>query len=70
MIDSADLPRKTSEDQNAIISLIADVLRGENHAMSLVTRSVGDNLEMERDWELMSDLDKDKFRHQKNFRNL
>ena len=70
VIDKANLPRKTSEDQNAIIALIADALRGEKNAVPLVARSSGNNLEMEKTWELMSDLDKDEVLHQKIFRNL
>ena len=70
VIDKANLPRKTSEDQNAIISLIADALRGEKNAVPLVARSSGNNLEMEKTWELMSELDKDEFFHQKTFHNL
>ena len=46
MIDSANLPRRTLSDQNSIISIIADALRGENYAVQLVARSAGNNLEM------------------------
>ena len=58
------------KDQNLIVSLIADALRGEKYAVQLVVRSSGNNLEMEKDWELMSELDKDEFRHKQIFRNL
>lgn len=70
VLDSANLPRKTLEDKNRIVSLIADALRGENYAVQLVARSSSNNLEMEKDWEFMSDLDKDELIHQKIFRNL
>ena len=70
VLDSANLPRKTLSDKNAIISLIADALRGENYAVQLVARSSGNNLEMEKDWELMSALDKDEMRQHKIFHNL
>lgn len=33
----------------------------EPQAVQLVARSNGNNLEMEKDWELMSELDKDEF---------
>ena len=67
IISSANLPQK---DQNFIVSLIADAIRGENYAVSLVARSSGNNLEMEKDWELMSDLDKDELIHKQIFRDL
>lgn len=70
VIDTVNLPRKTSEDQNAIISLIADALRGEKNAVPLVARSSDNNLEMEKAWELMSELDKDEFKHKQIFRDL
>ena len=70
VLDSANLPRKTLEDENQIVEIIADALRGENYAVQLVARSSGNNLEMEKDWELMSDLDKDEFLHKKIFREL
>jgi hypothetical protein len=43
---------------------------GEPNAAQLVARSTGNNLEMEKNWELMSDLDKDEILHQKIFRDL
>ena len=51
-------------------SLIADAILREPQAAQLVARSSSNNLEMEKTWELMSDLDKDAIRHQKIFRNL
>lgn len=51
-------------------SLIADAFLGEPQAVQLVARSTSNNLEMEKTWELMSDLDKDAFLHQKIFRDL
>ena len=69
-IDSANLSKKISADKNSIVSLIADALSGEKNAVSLVARSTDNNLEMEKDWELMSDLDKDEILHQKIFRAL
>ena len=51
-------------------ALIANAMLGEPHAAQLVARSISNNLEMEKTWELMSDLDKDEIIHQKIFRNL
>ena len=42
----------------------------EPQAAQLVARSTGNNLEMEKTWELMSDLDKDELLHKKIFRDL
>ena len=70
VLDLANLPRKTTEDKNRIVEIIADALRGENYAVQLVARSSGNNLEMEKNWELMSELDKDEMRQHKIFRNL
>ena len=70
VIDSANFPGKTLEDENRIVGIIADAIRGENYAVQLVARSSGNNLEMEKTWELMSDLDKDEIQHKQIFRNL
>lgn len=51
-------------------SLIADAILREPHAAQLVARSSGNNLEMEKDWELMSELDKDELIHKQIFRDL
>lgn len=59
VIPSADLTRKKLADKNFIVSLIADALRGENYAVQLVTRSSVNNLEMKKNWELMSDIERD-----------
>lgn len=56
-------------DKTAAV-LIADALLNEPQAAQLVARSSGNNLEMEKDWELMSELDKDTILHQKIFRDL
>ena len=50
--------------------LIADAMLQEPQAAQLVARSTGNNLEMEKTWELMSDLDKDELLHKKIFRDL
>lgn len=53
-----------------VASLIADAILREPQAVQLVARSSGNNLEMEKDWELMSDLDKDELQHKQIFRDL
>jgi hypothetical protein len=70
VIPSADLTRKKFEDQNFIVSLIADALSGENYAIQLVTRSFVNNLEMEKNWELMSDIERDALISKKIVLNL
>ena len=51
-------------------SIIADAILFEPEAVQLVARSTGNNLEMEKDWELMSELDKDEFIRRKIIREL
>ena len=67
---SSKVPPQALEDKNLVVSLIADALSGEKNAVQLVARSSGKNLEMEKDWELMSDLEKEEMRHQETFRSL
>ena len=52
------------------VSLITDAILNEPKAVQLVARSSGNNLEMEKNWELMSELDKDELLHKKIFRDL
>ena len=51
-------------------SLIADAILMEPQAVQLVARSNGNNLEMEKDWELMSELDKDELLDKEIVREL
>ena len=51
-------------------SLIADAILFEPQAVQLIARSNGNNLEMEKDWEFMSELDKDEFIRRKILREL
>ena len=46
-------------------SLIADAILSDPKVVQLVARSNSNNLEMEKDWELMSELDKDEFMEKK-----
>ena len=56
--------------KNQAASLIADAILFEPEAVQLVARSDGNNLEMEKDWELMSEFDKDEIIRQKIIREL
>ena len=65
--------RVTSSDtltNNQTASLIADAILKEPEAAQLVARFDGDNLEMEKNWELMSELDKDELLDKKIVREL
>lgn len=55
---------------NQAASLIADAILFDPQVVQLVARSDGNNLEMEKDWELMSELDKDEFIRKKIIREL
>ena len=56
--------------KNSAASLIADAILQEPHAVQLVARSYSNNLEMEKDWELISEFDKDELLHKQIFRDL
>ena len=56
--------------ENELVSIIADSLLGEPYAVQLVARFSGNNLEMEKDWEMMSEFDKDEIIHKKIIREL
>ncbi|MBR0290071.1 MAG: MobA/MobL family protein [Selenomonadaceae bacterium] len=55
---------------NQAASLIADAILFDPQVVQLVARSTGNNLEMEKDWELMSELDKDELLDKKIVREL
>ena len=55
---------------NQAASLIADAILFEPEAVQLGARSTGNNLEMEKDWELMSEFDKDELIRKKIIREL
>ena len=55
---------------NSLASIIADAILKEPEAAQLVARFGGDNLEMEKDWELMSEFDKDEIIRNKIIREL
>ena len=55
---------------NKAASLIADAILMESEAVQLVARFNGNNLEMEKDWEMMSEFDKDEIIRKKIIREL
>ena len=59
----------TSSNDSAA-SIIADAILNEPQAVQLVARSTGNNLEIDKTWELMSDLDKDELLHRRALRDL
>ena len=62
----------SSENQTnkSAASLIADAILQEPQAVQLVARSTDNSLEMDKTWELMSELDKDELIHKKILREL
>ena len=61
---------KSNYSDKTAASLIADAFLREPQAAQLVARSSGNNLEMEKTWELMSDIERDDLISKKIFRNL
>ena len=51
-------------------TIIADALLGEPYAVQLVARFGDNNLEMEKDWEMMLESDKDELLNKKMVREL
>ncbi len=51
-------------------SIIADAILRESNAVQLVARSSDNALEMDKTWELMSELDKDELKNKKILREL
>ena len=71
VIATNDDSTKTSAlKENELVAIIADALLGEQYALPLVVRLDGNFLEMEKNWELMSELDKDEFIDKKIVREL
>ena len=56
--------------ENELVAIIADALLGEQYAVQLVARSTGNNLEMEKDWEMMLESDKDELINKMMVREL
>ena len=57
-------------NENELIAIIADALMGEPYAVQLVACLDGNNLEMDKDWEMMSEFDKDEIINKKIIREL
>ena len=55
---------------NSMATIIADAILFEPEAVQLVARLDGNFLEMEKDWEMMSELDKDELMRKKIIREL
>ncbi len=71
VIPSQNHSTKTSTlKENELVAIIADALLGEPYAVQLVARFDGNNLEMDKDWELMSEFDKDEIINKKIVREL
>jgi len=66
----SDSGKTSTPSKNELIAIIADALLGEPYAVSLVARLDGNFLEMEKDWELMSEFDKDEIINKKIVREL
>ena len=59
-----------NSSSSSFASIIADAILKEPQAVQLVARSTGNNLEMEKDWEMMSEFDKDELIRRKIIREL
>ena len=71
VIPSQSNSGKTSAlKENELTAIIADALLGEPYAIQLVARFDSNALEMEKDWEMMSEFDKDEFIRKKIIREL
>ena len=64
------LSTSDSFSNDSAASIIADAILNESQAAQLVARSTGSNIEMEKNWELMSELDKDELVRRKIIREL
>ena len=56
--------------ENELAAIIADALMGEPYAVQLVARFDGNNLEMDKDWEMMTEFDRDELINKKIIREL
>ena len=65
-----DSAKNTALKENELVAIIADALMGEPYAIQLVARFGDNNLEMEKDWEMMTEFDKDEIINKKMIREL
>ena len=70
MTQETNSTKTSTSSKNELVAIIADALLAEPYAVQLVARSSGNNLEMEKDWEMMSELDKDELINKKIVREL
>ena len=71
VIQSESNSTKTSAlKKNELAAIIADALLGETYAVPLVARFGDNNLEMDKDWEMMTEFDKDEIINRKMVREL
>ena len=71
VIPSESHSNKTStSSKNELVAIIADALLAESYALPLVVRLDGKFLEMEKDWELLSELEKDELIQKQIVREL
>lgn len=66
----SDSGKTSTPSKNELVAIIADALLGEPYAVQLVALSSGNNLEMDKDWEMMSEFDKDEIIRKKIIREL
>ena len=66
----SDSGKTSALKENELTAIIADALLGEPYAIQLVARLDGNNLEMEKDWEMMTEFDKDELIRKKIIREL
>ena len=66
----SDSGKTSALKENTLINIIADALLGEPYAVQLVARFDSNALEMEKDWEMMSEFDKDELIRKKIIREL
>ena len=66
----SDSGKTSALKENELTAIIADALLGEPYAVQLVAHFDGNALEMEKDWELLSDLEKDELIQKQIVREL
>ena len=64
------LTTSNTSSNDSAATIIAEAFLNEPQAAQLVARATGNNLEMDKSWELMSDLDKDEIQRKKIIREL
>ncbi|MBR6013606.1 MAG: hypothetical protein IK062_07485 [Selenomonadaceae bacterium] len=62
--------KTSSSDPNFIVSLIADALNGNEKAIQLVAYCPDDCLRLPKDWDMMTEMEKDELMHKKIMREL